>query len=168
MHVSRTLDDIISLLPKDAPRLIAIDGFQAAGKTTLAKQLANHLCLTVVSADDYLNRNQGSFFRHLDLKKLSAVLCQQERCIFDGVCCLQVLQAIGVRANVLVYVKRMAIWGWADQEELETFVEGSSPFGSQEPDPLQITLHNLWSEVAKYHHQYRPHLVANIIHERAA
>ncbi len=47
---------------------------------------------------------------------------------------------------VLVYVQRMAVWGWADADELE------GPDGSP-----------LVREVRAYHKQYRPHERADIV-----
>lgn len=158
----------------DATGVIAIDGFQASGKTTLARALAEQLNLPLISADDYLLKNQGAFFEYLQLEKVSAALRIHERCIFEGVCCLKILQAVDADANLLVYVKRMAIWGWADESELESFASvssattDSSPLIAEMHDPVQINIHNLWKEVAMYHGQYRPHEVANFVYERGA
>lgn len=174
MRVAHTPEAVASVISADTSRLIAIDGFQASGKTTFAKTLAEQLNLPVISADDYLVKNQGAFFEYLQLQEISAALRVHERCVFEGVCCLKILQAVGVSAGVLVYVKRMAIWGWADEDELESFVsapsgtEDSSPLIAEVHDPLQITLHNLWKEVAQYHRQYRPHEVADFVYKRSA
>ena len=158
----------------DNTSVIAIDGFQASGKTTLASTLAEKLNMPLISADDYLLKNQGAFFEYLQLEKVSAALRRHERCIFEGVCCLKILQAVDTDANLLIYVKRMAIWGWADESELESFgsvsnsTTESSPLITEMQDPLQINIHNLWKEVVLYHSQYRPHEVANLVYERGA
>jgi hypothetical protein len=174
MSPCHTPEAVASAISLDTTRVIAIDGFQASGKTTLAGALSDQLKLPVISADDYVTKNQGAFFEYLKLEELAAALRLHERCIFEGVCCLQILQAVGVHANVLVYVKRMAIWGWADEDELESFVStprgpsDATPLNTEIRDPLQVTLRNLWEEVAQYHRQYRPHEVANLMYERNA
>jgi hypothetical protein len=174
MRIAHTLEEVALEISLDATCVIAIDGFQASGKTTLAQALAEQLNLPLVSADDYLFKNQGAFFEYLQMEKVSAALRMHERCIFEGVCCLKILQTVDVNANLLVYVKRMAIWGWADESELESVASvssatiDSSPLIADTHDPVQINIHNLWKEVALYHKQYRPHEVANIVYERDA
>lgn len=174
MHPCRTAEAIASAIAFDTTRVIAIDGFQASGKTTLARALSEQWNIPVISADNYLIKNRGEFFKYLRLEELSAELRAHERYIFEGVCCLQILQAIGVTANVLVYVKRMAAWGWADEDELASFASSPSSTAEETPpmaemrDPLQTTLRDLWEEVALYHWQYRPHEVADLSYERSA
>ena len=174
VHLCHTPEAVASAISFDTTRVIAIDGFQGSGKTTLARALSEQWNIPVVSADNYLIRNQGAFFNSLRIEWLSAALGAHERYIFEGVCCLQVLQAIGVNANVLVYVKRMAAWGWADEDELASFASAPSSTAEETPplaeirDPLQITLRDLWEEVAQYHWQYRPHEVADLSYERSA
>ena len=173
MRVFRTSLEIASAVSTDSDRVIAVDGFQASGKTTLGRALAGHLGIRLVSADDYLNRNKGAFFDHLRLGELAGALTSPEPCIFEGVCALQILDAVGVIADKLVYVKRMAVWGWADSDELEPDLDLSgSPLHTLSvtkgpADPIQVALSKLWAEVAGYHKRYRPHEVADIVYERS-
>jgi hypothetical protein len=166
VKLCKTIEDVASAISLKATGLIAIDGFQASGKTTLAKALSQRCGFPVVSADDYLNRNMGSFFAHLRLEELSAALQQHKSCIFEGICCLKILEALGFPAGVLVYVKRMAIWGWADEDELPPEGQASSDLQSEAPDPVQVALQSLWAEVAQYHRHYRPHQAAGVVYER--
>ncbi len=174
MHLCFTPEDVASAISGDSHRLIAIDGFQGSGKTTLARTLGKLLNMPVVSADDYLNRNQGAFFGHLRIEELASALMNRGPCIFEGVCTLQILEAVGDQPNVLIYVKRMAIWGWADEDELGNVLatpNGSPPRAleaAEQLDPLQIALQGLWGEVAQYHRRYRPHEFAHVLYERSA
>jgi hypothetical protein len=174
MLVCRTPEAVASAISVNATRVIAIDGFHASGKTRLARALSEKLNIPAISADDYLTKYQGAFFDYLKLDEISAALQSHERCIFEGVCCLQVLQEVGVRASTLVYVKRMAIWGWADEDELDSFISTSSgnrgaiSSTAEMRGPLQIGLRNLWEEVAQYHHQYRSHEIADLVYQRSA
>jgi Ni2+-binding GTPase involved in maturation of urease and hydrogenase len=80
MSASHSTEEIVSAISPRSMQVIAIDGFQASGKTTLARSLATHWNLQVISADDYLNRNQGGFFAHLKLEELSDALQKTTPC----------------------------------------------------------------------------------------
>ncbi|WP_367155643.1 hypothetical protein [Methylomonas sp. HYX-M1] len=148
-------------------RLVAVDGFQASGKTTIARALGVGLGRRVISADDYLHRHQGSFFVNLDIERLAADVQALDSCVLEGVCCLQVLEAIGETSDCLVYVKRMAKWGWAEEDELEKYAVQGVAHLSKPTEPLAISLRTLWDEVARYHIQFQPHVVATITYERS-
>ena len=77
------------------------------------------------------------------------------------------IRALGRKADCLVYVKRMAIWGWADEDELESYAADGLGKLPAPVDPLAKSLCDLWDEVACYHTQFQPHLVANILYERS-
>lgn len=168
MQACITLQQVVKALSVLDSGLVAIDGFQGSGKSTLAKAIGQALKLKVFNADDYLARNQGSFFNHLDLDRLATDVTAAGPCIVEGLCCLQILHAIGRSADSLVYVKRMAIWGWADEDELESYAaNGLAPL--PEPvEPLAKSLQSLWDEAARYHTHFQPHLVANVVFERSA
>ncbi len=167
MHHCSSTDEVIAALDASPRGLIAIDGFQASGKSTLARSVGAALGLEVICLDDFLVRNQGSFYEHLDLAKLSNAIMNQPNCVLEGVCCLKVVEALSLRQTVLVYVKRMVMWGWADEDELGRH-ESSSSSAEATTDPLAVALRNLWDEVAQYHAHFRPHEIANIVYKRSA
>jgi hypothetical protein len=120
MSASHSAEEVVSAISPKSMQVSAIDGFQASGKTTLARSLATHWNLQVISADDYLNRNQGGFFAHLKLEELSDALQKTTPCIFEGLCALQILEAVKVSPDLMIYVKRMTIQGWADAMGIDT------------------------------------------------
>jgi hypothetical protein len=141
-------------------QLISVDGFHASGKTTLARALGAAWQRRVVSADDYLIRNQGTFFASLRLADLAAALVRGP-VIFEGVCAQQILEALGIQPDLMIYIKRMAMWGWADDPDLDNDpLEGPI-------DPLQAQLRTLWEEVATYHRRYMPQASADVCVERS-
>lgn len=173
MSLSLSTEEIVSAISPRSMQVIAIDGFQASGKTTLARSLATHWNLQVISADDYLNRNQGGFFAHLKLEELSDSLQKTTPCIFEGLCALQILEAVELSPDLMIYVKRMTIQGgWADAMEIDTSMLSSSGIvlptqNATEPlNPLQVSLRALWEEVAQYHKLYQPHKRADVFYER--
>jgi adenylate kinase family enzyme len=145
-------------------RLIAIDGAGGAGKSTLGAQLAAALDDFVhVDLDCFLIAKQDKFFDALRLDAVkAAVVASGRRVIMTGICLLRVLEAAGVRPDVLIYVKRMRKWGWADEDELEgdeiEHFALSLKVGIEEW-PFQV-------EVRDYHRAYRPQDRATIVLER--
>jgi hypothetical protein len=166
MQTCGSTEQVASALLSHRAGLIAVDGFQGSGKSTLAKTLGHALGLKVIHADDYLIRNRGAFFKYLVTDRIATDVAATGPCIIEGLCCLKILQAIGQDANCLVYVKRMAIWGWADEDELESYATKGLKVLHGQVDPLAQSLHDLWDEVAGYHMQFQPHIATNIIYER--
>lgn len=151
------------------PGILVVDGFQASGKSTLARTIGLHLERKVVSADAYLNKNQGAFFPNLRLPDLAADFFPPENCILEGVSCLRILDALEIGVDTIVYVKRMTISGWADEAALESFSKhdlATRGADSKTVDPSARALRELWVEVAAYHVAYRPHERAHIAYER--
>lgn len=70
----------------------------------------------------------------------------------SGICLRQVLELIGCEADAHVYLKRMAMWGWADEDELTGGSLREIPGASGE-----VTRR----EMRAYHEQWRPHLRAD-------
>ena len=163
-----TPEQVVTAVGTLGARVIAVDGFQGSGKTTLARALGADLGLRVFCADHYLHRNQGAFFAHLNLRTLGADLAALDGFVLEGVCCLKVLQAVRRSADCLVYVKRMAIWGWADEDELQAYMSESASSPTEPQDPLAASLNKLWREVAHYHEEFQPHKTAHLVYERRA
>ena len=129
--------------------IIGIDGWLGAGKTTLAKLLAEKLSAEHFDLDDALHRDQGAYFQHLDFNKIRSKLSNAPgRMVVSGVCFRQVLELVSATASVHIYVKRMALSGWPDEHEIET--EHLSGLGSLAGNTLR-------AEVRTYHAKYCPH-----------
>jgi uridine kinase len=145
-------------------RLIAIDGVGGAGKSALGAQLAVALDNSIqVDLDHFLIEKQDSFFGALRLDALKEALMAPERqVIVTGICMLRVLAAIERCPDVLIYIKRMAKWGWADEDEIDCDELGRTAAS------LGVTVQEwpVQGEVCDYHRAYLPHERATIILER--
>lgn len=85
----------------------------------------------------------------------------------------QVLETSGLRPDAYVYVKRMARWGWADEDSLEIngnvedhlerLREEVAALLAAEARPAL----GLWEEVIRYHGTYRPHKQADFVFLRS-
>ena len=136
-----------------APAVIGVDGWIGVGKTTLANQLAHRTNGSSYDLDSALQRDLGRYTTALRLDEIKKALNQPETLLFvSGICLRQVLSEVGRPAVAHIYVKRMATWGWADEDELTLgkIPEISGASGGQ-----------VRKELRSYHQRWRPHLCAD-------
>jgi hypothetical protein len=151
MLIATNPAQVLAALPLSA-RFIAVDGMFGAGKSELASCLHERMpAWKYVDADTYLTGRQGEFISALNVPALAAALCGSHT-LFSGACMLRVLEVVGIVPDVLVYVKRMAAWGWADVD-----------YAYGEPEDWWCAAD---VEVRDYHRCYEPDLKASIIFER--
>jgi hypothetical protein len=162
-----SLQDLATLLRQNGCRRIGIDGVDGCGKTTLAKNLGEKLEMNLISLDDYLNEEQGGYLNHLRYEDVKKAYCAQPRCIVEGVCLLQVLEAASLEIDTLVYVKRMDHGLWADErecdigEDVDSFLEKERQLverfaGGTAGQTTDSALPRLAEEIIRYHASYRP------------
>ena len=86
-------------------KLIAIDGRDGTGKTTLGRFLAWHFNISLVETDLFL-RNGAGLSYHTDQidRIISQRLSKPRPVIVEGVAVLQLLQSLGRKPDLLVYV----------------------------------------------------------------
>ena len=152
-------------------KVIGLDGTNGARKTTIASALAIDLNLPLISLDDYLRKNKGSFIEHIKYEELSKDTHAEQRFIIEGVCLLEVLEKVEVLPDILVYVKRYQLGMWADERELCVSEEELEEFLRQERD-LAARLSgtqaedngpSLFDDIVRYHSKYRPQDHAHMI-----
>jgi len=97
-------DTLAGLLRPHRDGIISIDGQHGVGKTTLARELTRLLGMRVVHLDDFLSRGRGGFVAFLDLEAIATALASRS-VLVDGVCMLDVLERLGLRADATVYVR---------------------------------------------------------------
>jgi hypothetical protein len=148
-------------------KLVAIDGFPAAGKSTLAKYIGTKTAMRVISIDMYLSKNKGSYFPHLDLTKIGTDIDMSEKCIVEGLCCLKVLNEICRPPTAIIYVKRTGRCGWLDEDDLTDKVDQELAAACGELDAAENSYIALMAEVRAYHASYRPHETSDIEYLRA-
>jgi hypothetical protein len=133
--------------------------------------------------DDYLFKNQGGFVPFIDYPALSSALTSMPKFILSGACLREVLVNAGSTLDGHIYIKRMRHGLWANEDEcvfpdgvdaaIETLAQYSamlsrnlderSDLPSQEADEAQPALSE---EIMRYHEQYQPQEVADIVYER--
>lgn len=142
-----------------APAIIGIDGWTGIGKTTLGKALAARLSGGSYDLDSALTHDLRRYGTAIRLDEVALALRQPKHFMFvSGICLRQVLADSGCSAAGHIYVKRMATWGWADEDELVAGraleVRGASG-------------ESVRQEVRAYHERWRPHLRADFEFHRS-
>ena len=149
------------LEPCASAPIIGIDGCPGAGKTCLARSLAQVLKVPFVSTDCYLHENvrESHYWDKIKLDSLGASVCRSVRAngrvILEGVFLLEILDRLQVASGsfCIVYVKCISrnshLWHFGDELN-------SCPW----------TTHALWRSVLQYHTCREPHLLADFIFER--
>lgn len=144
-------------------RLIAIDGISGAGKSSLRTHLSEKLGATGIEFDDFLDLQLGEYLAALRTPELKTAIARSHGLVVcSGVCMLQALQQMNLIPDVLVYVKRMARWGWADQDEVEGHqIEDLSAIPEVDAKSVRLLI-----EIRSYHRAFMPQATAEIIFER--
>ena len=101
---------LAKLVRERTARIVAVDGLDGAGKTTLARRLAVELEGTTLDVDEYLDKNQGYYVRALrlgDLKSaIDAAKPLNRPLLISGACLLDVLSRVSVEPDMVVYVEK--------------------------------------------------------------
>src|ERR1700692_2645873 len=94
-----------ALTPNRLPLLIAVDGADGIGKSSLASWLAWQLGMPAVQLDLYVTSLQPVRWLRQDLERVVACRIDQKRpLIIDGVLALDALDQIGRKADFVVFV----------------------------------------------------------------
>lgn len=125
MVTSKSIDELASVLSSFLREgnacYIGIDGKDGSGKSALVKSLSEKLEIEFICLDDFVENKKGGYVAFLDVAAINearkTIGCPL---IIEGVCLLAAAERIGVKINVLIYVKRMSVYGdWRDREECE-------------------------------------------------
>jgi adenylate kinase family enzyme len=105
-------------------QLISVDGFSGSGKSFLSKKIVEINNYTYIDIDgDYLKTNDGRFINFIKYEKLKAdifeLVSNGKKVVIDGICILKVLDRIGFKPDIKVYVKRIHSQQWRDGKYLD-------------------------------------------------
>ncbi|MCC6491338.1 MAG: hypothetical protein IT364_27860 [Candidatus Hydrogenedentes bacterium] len=170
MEVFKSSDEILRDLARaasDRPfRYIGVDGYDGAGKTRLARMIANRIGATVVSLDEYVEEGRGGYVPYLRIADIKATMDGETRpVVLEGVCLLAAAERIGIGIDALVYVKRMSTSGmWTDESECSPW-EPVEAYIQQMKKNIRFFA-ELDEEIVRYHATYKPMDRAQYVLER--
>lgn len=151
----------VALADRPEP-IVAIDGWDGAGKSTLAREVATRTGRKHIDLDDLLLRRQAdAYVEHIDLKGLASAVASGGQLVLSGICLRQILEAAGITLPcVHVYVRELNYGLWGAQSESN----GPDPEGQRfdarfPPSAVRV-------EIRNYHAAWRPHLRADFIYDR--
>jgi hypothetical protein len=140
------------------PGVIGIDGWTGVGKTTLAKRFAGIIGGSAYDLDCALTKNKKSYVEFIQLDVINDVLAKSNGILFlSGICIREILKRLDHSAIAHVYVKRMATWGWADEDEIA---------GTGVPEFQEAGGAALRSEMRAYHKKWEPDIKADFFFHR--
>lgn len=149
---------------KSLPIIVSIDGFMGSGKSSLAMELADALDGMRVSFDCYIDpgSNSPSYLEKLKIdhleRDIANLKAKFDYVVIEGICLLQVLNAISVAPDIRIYVKRISEQGlWHDGFHLEDYVDERAIKEKEE---------GLHKSEFEYHAELLPHKNTDLIFER--
>lgn len=180
---------IVEEVKRKNAQCIVIDGADGSGKSTLADVITEKLRLIHINLDDYLEKKRGSFLEYIKYDLLKKVIEDANSpIIIEGVCVLAIAKTLQVKYDLHIYVKRMSHHGfWNDSElydvddnvdvdvdafiakqnaELRKLCEVMPQIEGKEFDPEDANIPKLIEELIRYHYEFKPHKIADIIYER--
>jgi hypothetical protein len=141
----------------EGPAIIGIDGWTGAGKTTLGTALANLVGGSAYDLDVALTHDLNGYADAVRLDEVAEALKQPDGLLFvSGICLQQVLSDAARTASAQIYLKRMATWGWADEDELS----------GKLPEVVGASGEAVRQELRSYHAKWQPHLLADYEFQR--
>ena len=120
-------------------KLIAIDGRDGSGKTTLGRFLAWYFNITLVETDLFLQEDAG-LTHHTDLLEclVAKRLAKSRPVIVEGITILKTLQSIGRKPDILVYITNSKYSG--SGSFAQTFSEYENTFLPQSAAHVSVLL----------------------------
>lgn len=185
MRVTENLFDIVEEVKRKNAQYIVIDGADGSGKSTLAVEIAGKLSSIHINLDDYLEKKRGYFVDYIkyDLLK-KKIEDASSPIIIEGVCALAIAKKLQIKCDLHIYVKRMSTYGfWNDSDlydvdddvdafiakqntEHRKFCEAMAQIEGEEFDPENTDIPKLTEELIRYHYEFKPHKIADVIYER--
>ena len=113
-------------------KIIAIDGRDYSGKTTLGRFLAWYFNVSLIETDLFLLQDEGRTYRSQDIRRIIGTrLAKPRPVIVEGVAIRRLLSHISCAPDFLIYVKNAAFPG-SDTltAELSAYESMHNPEGS--------------------------------------
>lgn len=118
MEIYDNYDKLFNDIDTLKPKVIAIDGYDGVGKTTLAKDIQRK-GYVVVNLDKFLSKkNTGIYFKYLNFVKIKKFISlnQNKKLVIEGVMVFKVLERLGIKPEYSIYLTDSVwIYEWLEE-----------------------------------------------------
>jgi len=187
-NLSEIIQRICTLITEKKLYLISVDGLSGIGKSFLSKKISEIKNCKYIDIDgDYLIPNDGLYLDFIKYEKLKndifEIISNEKIAVVDGICILEVLNRIGFKPDLKVYVKRIHIQQWRDgkhidyskdvehaltaiRDELQRFENDAAYIEDREPTIIDSSREDMNDETVRYHYLYHPDIVSDLTFNR--
>jgi len=164
-----TLIKSIENLPLEFKGIISIDGVDGVGKSTLASKIAKELRSPLIEIDTFVQEQRGGYIDYIDYNRLNERIkkniIENRLVILEGICIQQILDKIGLKSFIKIYVKVIDNYGfWMD--EIRFFPpDKSANEVIAERKANRFSLGHV-EDIIRYHYTYMPYKNADYLFER--
>jgi len=136
-------------------KIVGIDGAMQSGKSTLiTKFIANYLNAKILDLDSFINIDETSIIYTKSLQ-----IEPTAKYIADGILNREILDHFNISADIYIYVKKMANYGWTERDWLDK--ELVADYGLN----TGFQSSSIDRQIYRYHNEYSPIENADIILE---
>jgi len=185
-NIDELYNSVSKYLKKGNSFLIALDGADGSGKTTIANLLSSRFNLKHIELDDdrYLITNQGGYVDYIryellkeDLDKLKS---KGQISIIEGICVLEILNRIKILPSLHIYIKKLKFGLWLDgecfdytssieeqmqkdREQFKRFHEFESQMNNEQKE-FNYETKGIFLDKLEYHFKFNPDQIADIVY----
>jgi adenylate kinase family enzyme len=176
------LSAILFIKSKNENTIIALDGFDGAGKTEFAQLLTNKIEVAHIDIDSfYLNQSGEKYLEKIKYNRLLndiLSILEEKTIILDGICSLEILNRIKLKPSLHIYfiktrygscsknkyidysknVDDIIITDLRDQANFNKMFSKMEKKGNTAIVPSESLTH----EIIRYHHKWKPDLAADL------
>lgn len=185
---SKIIQKIEILIAEKKLQLISIDGFSGSGKSYLSKMIVDSNSYSYIDIDgDYLIPNNGRYINFIKYEKLKSdilnLVSNGDKVVSDGICILKVLDCIGFKPDIKIYVKRIHNNQWRDgkhldyatdvenaltarRAEIQQFEKDDACIEGRKPEIINFLEEDMTHETIRYHYSYQPDVTADLTFQR--
>jgi hypothetical protein len=162
-HHDQDLFDHLAKLPLSG--VVAVDGFDGAGKTTLARKISRHFSLPLLDTDSLLAGPEVlNYVDRIDYERLRAAINSNESgLIASGVFIQYILRKVEIVPSIKIYVKLISsngLWHQGWNIDSEFYDENQTLDGT-------MRLHSALSvDLVRYHRNVMPHVNSDLCYVR--
>jgi hypothetical protein len=176
----------------EGSKIISVDGWTGAGKSTFTESFAGNDDIEIISFDDYLERNSGKYLEVFNFNALENIIITTvnsgKQILIEGICMNEVLQNISVECDFKVYIKELGIfedWYYEkylnetktteeifaedDKEpEVNIYEESNSNMDKRLNDDADLSQQRkgMFYDLVSYHRDYKPQDNCDLLIER--